>query len=142
MVKAGMIATLFDARIVVATCDAENRQVGPTSDTIPGWGLVHGFDARDADGVTVWVASSEVESHIDALQLVKRHAYEHYEQGWDIVVECCDDAEIVEAIGNATTREGAIRNVAEALYLEAHTDQLNDALAAGGLPTHEYKLGL
>ena len=48
-------------------------------------------------------------SLIDA---VKTHANACYSQGWDEVVECCADWELEEYIGNASTPEGAIRNVA------------------------------
>ena len=47
------------------------------------------------------------------IEAVKRYAYEHYEEGWDVVVECWDKADYVEVIGKARTVEGAIRKVAE-----------------------------
>lgn len=43
---------------------------------------------------------------------VREHARKHYEEsGWDYVVECYSDADIVCAAGGATTAEAAIRNV-------------------------------
>jgi len=76
------------------------------------------------------------------LQSVKDHALKNYSKGWDVLVECVDDAEIAADIGDATTPEEAIRNVAEAQYLEAHIEQRNEALAAGGLATTKFELGL
>jgi hypothetical protein len=46
---------------------------------------------------------------------VKEHARKHYnEDGWDIL-ELYDDTDIVEAIGCASTKAGAIRNVGKEL---------------------------
>ncbi len=45
----------------------------------------------------------------ELVQAIKDHALAHYEDGgWDVVVECFDDAEIADTIGVAGT-------VAEAL---------------------------
>ena len=45
-------------------------------------------------------------------QAVYDHAHRNYRQdGWDIIVECYDLAEIVEVMGNASTVVGAINNV-------------------------------
>jgi hypothetical protein len=48
-------------------------------------------------------------SLIDA---VKTHANACYTQGWDEVAECCEDWEILEYIGDATTPAKAIAAVA------------------------------
>ena len=37
---------------------------------------------------------------------------EHYERGWDVVVEAMDNAEIAAEIGNASTLLGAVRKLA------------------------------
>jgi len=45
-------------------------------------------------------------------QAVYDHALKNYRHdGWDIIVECYDLAEIVEVMGNASTVSGAIKNV-------------------------------
>ena len=48
----------------------------------------------------------------ELIAAVKAHAIAHYEEnGWDIVVECYDDAQIAEIIGGCRTAKGAIRAV-------------------------------
>lgn len=43
---------------------------------------------------------------------IRSHALAHYYQdGWDTVVECYTDAEILEVVGNCTTSAGAIRKM-------------------------------
>jgi hypothetical protein len=43
---------------------------------------------------------------------VKAHALTHYEQdGWDYVIECWEDTDILKAIGNARTITGALAAV-------------------------------
>ena len=43
---------------------------------------------------------------------VKRHAIDNYDtDGWDYLVECYDNAEIAEAIGDAKTLDEAIKRV-------------------------------
>lgn len=51
------------------------------------------------------------ELHIPAyLVAIKAHALANYEKdGWDYVVECYDDAQIVEIIKTARTIAGAIK---------------------------------
>lgn len=48
---------------------------------------------------------------------VKDHANACYTQGWDEVAECCEDWELEEYIGNATTPAKAIAAVAEVFDL-------------------------
>lgn len=48
----------------------------------------------------------------ELIAAVRAHAEENYGQGWDIVVECYDDAEIAEVIGRARTVKGAIAKFA------------------------------
>jgi hypothetical protein len=53
------------------------------------------------------------ELHIPAyLAAIKAHALANYEKdGWDYIVECYDDAQIVEIIKTARTINGAIKMV-------------------------------
>jgi hypothetical protein len=63
----------------------------------------------------------------EMIAAVKNYAIEHYnEDGWDSIVECYDDSDIKEDIGNAATVEEAIRNVARfcILWDERRTDAL------------------
>ena len=51
-------------------------------------------------------------SSFELVEAVRRHAINNYERdGWDILVECYSDGDILELIGNATTLQGAIRKV-------------------------------
>jgi len=48
----------------------------------------------------------------DLVKAVRDHAIANYNQdGWDYVVECWEDSDILEEIGNARTPESAIRRV-------------------------------
>lgn len=47
-------------RLYKALEDAHNQQVSPSSCTVPGWGLVHGFYAMSDTGVRRFIASFEV----------------------------------------------------------------------------------
>jgi hypothetical protein len=49
----------------------------------------------------------------EMVEAVKAHAKAHYSEGWDVVVECYDRADIVEAIEGCTTVAAAIRAVGE-----------------------------
>lgn len=51
------------------------------------------------------------------IDAVKTHASKCYYQGWDEVAECCEDWEIAEYIGNATTPAEAIAAVAQVFDL-------------------------
>ena len=54
------------------------------------------------------------------VRAVRYFAETHYEQdGWDIVVETYEDADILEAIGDATTEADAIRAVRSAVQPQA-----------------------
>lgn len=62
---------------------------------------------------------------------VRAHARANYSTGgWDYVVECMDDAELLEVIGDATTEAAAIAAVGEDVGL--HDEMRQDARAAGG----------
>lgn len=62
----------------------------------------------------------------DLLRAVKEHAYANYDDGWDIVVECYTDKEVLDAIGGAKTEKGAIRNVSKAFYIREHHSYRKD----------------
>lgn len=48
----------------------------------------------------------------EMVKAVKDHAAKNYNQdGWDYVVECYEDTDIAEIIGNARTAKGAIAKV-------------------------------
>lgn len=54
----------------------------------------------------------EVNEMKDLIEAVKRHAVDNYENnGWDVLVECWDDGEILERISeaNAKTPDAAIK---------------------------------
>jgi hypothetical protein len=52
----------------------------------------------------------------DLVAAVRAHANENYEQGgWDFLVECYSDEEIVELIGGARSVNGAIKRCADLL---------------------------
>jgi len=57
---------------------------------------------------------------------VKEFAYENYDNGWDSLVECHDDAEIRTAIGRARTLKGALKNVDEALGITLYAERRSD----------------
>lgn len=55
-------------------------------------------------------------SKAELVAAVRAHARKNYSKGgWDILVECWDNADIEEAIGNATTEDAAIRACARTL---------------------------
>lgn len=64
----------------------------------------------------------------ELLQLVKKHAYANYERGWDVLIECHTDAEVLAAIGNAQTAKGAIANVNRALGIRVFNDRRKDVM--------------
>jgi hypothetical protein len=48
----------------------------------------------------------------ELVKAVKEYALRNYERGgWDYIIECYMEAELLELIGNARTVQGAIRNV-------------------------------
>ncbi len=61
----------------------------------------------------------------EMVEAVKRHAEDYYEEGWDIVVECWDTADIVDAIGKARTTTGAVRKVKEYVtHIDAYRKEI------------------
>ena len=67
----------------------------------------------------------------EMLQAVRKHAYENYEQdGWDIVVECMNDGDILELISDAkaTNSIDAINAVHKFVKLrDDHEREINAA---------------
>ena len=60
------------------------------------------------------------------VEAVKAHALAHYTRGgWDVIVECWDDAEIAEQIGNASTVKNAL--AAFAGLVDVWSDRQADA---------------
>jgi hypothetical protein len=58
------------------------------------------------------------EALLDVLvQTVKNYALLNYQNGWDVIVECWEDADIREAIGQHTTIAEAIRAVQAIVHL-------------------------
>lgn len=52
----------------------------------------------------------------EMVDAVKAHAADHYEEdGWDYLVECYSDVEIVGLIGGARTVAGAIKKVGKVM---------------------------
>ena len=62
------------------------------------------------------------ELHIPAyLAAIKAHALANYEiDGWDYVIECYSDAEILEIIQKCRTEKGAIKTMRA--HLKPHAD--------------------
>lgn len=52
------------------------------------------------------------------VQAVKDHARLNYENGWDGIVECYEDKDILEAIDGATTIRGAINALGRRVRLQ------------------------
>jgi hypothetical protein len=62
---------------------------------------------------------------------VKKHARQNYEkQGWDIVVECFEDADILKLIDGATSERDAIERVLE--DVRPHHEYRRDIQAENG----------
>lgn len=64
------------------------------------------------------------------VEAVKAHAKAHYEDGgWDVIVECWEDADIEKVIAGARTERGAIRKVAVvvSVYADRQADARNSA---------------
>lgn len=60
------------------------------------------------------------------VDFIKAHALTNYEAGgWDVVVECFDDAEIADTIGDAKTEAQAIE--AFAFMVDVWADRQADA---------------
>ena len=44
---------------------------------------------------------------------VREHSMKHYREGWDVVVECYEDEDILSIIGNAATVTEALKRMAQ-----------------------------
>tara|TARA_R100000963_G_scaffold11192_1_gene8167 strand:- start:7 stop:222 length:216 start_codon:yes stop_codon:yes gene_type:complete len=61
---------------------------------------------------------------------VRAHALENYEKGgWDFLVECYSDDEIVDLIGVARTVDGAIKKCAD--HLGILDERRQDVISSG-----------
>jgi len=57
---------------------------------------------------------------------VKAYALEHYNDGgWDVIVECWEDTDILECIGDARTVEDALARVS--VLVDVFADRQADA---------------
>jgi len=66
------------------------------------------------------------------VDFIKAHALANYEAGgWDVVVECFDDTEIRDTIGEATTEGEAIE--AFAFMVDVWSDRQADARIEGAI---------
>lgn len=69
-------------------------------------------------------------------EAVMAHAGEHYEQGWDVIVECWSIAELAKAIANMETMdlETALKHFASVCGI--FHERAMEAQAAGGVIEH------
>ena len=51
------------------------------------------------------------------LPAIKAHAIAHYEEGWDVLIECMSDAEILDEIKWCESPEGAIRKLGKGIRI-------------------------
>lgn len=67
---------------------------------------------------------------------VKAHAVANYEEGWDVIVECWDFSELVEAIESLETKDlqTALAHFADVAGI--WHEQAMEAQAAGGVIDH------
>lgn len=63
----------------------------------------------------------------DIVEAVRKHAREHYSQGWDVIEETFTDAELTQLIGSCRTAKGAIRKVARFVGIVAKRQREMDA---------------
>ena len=67
----------------------------------------------------------------DLINAVRHYAHANYNQdGWDYVVECWEDGDIMECLDGASTVKQAIANVRDALAPLA--ERRDEVRAAGG----------
>jgi hypothetical protein len=62
---------------------------------------------------------------------VRHYADTHYEKGWDIVVECFSDQDIIAVIGGAQTVNGALRKMYQDQIKPHNEARLRHEAAAG-----------
>lgn len=80
----------------------------------------------------------------DLIMVIRAYAAKNYEKdGWDVLVECWSDEDIIEALEGTTSIEVALKRIGRLLKI-GH-DQMIDSWADGGLctkcasPDHEKK---
>jgi hypothetical protein len=90
---------------------------------LPTW-LTTGYaelaEARKAEPMTAFRVNHDAVRQPLTMDVmirdVRAYAAAHYETGgWDVLVECWEDADIEKEIGGARTTQGAIRKCAETL---------------------------
>lgn len=69
----------------------------------------------------------------DLIAFIREYAIAHYNEGWDVVVEAYDDAQIAEVLGKTTTKKAALEAFAGIVgaFDEQRTAHRNEALAMG-----------
>jgi hypothetical protein len=60
----------------------------------------------------------------DLLRQIRDYANDHYNEGWDVVVEACDDEEICIIIGKAFSLKGALARIQ--LTIDARAEALSN----------------
>lgn len=90
-------------------------------------------------------------THLEMIPAIKKHALENYEKdGWDVLVECWDDDEIVHTIKAYEEFHKPVLTLEDGImachyFLKIGNDQMVDSWADGGLcticasPDHERK---
>lgn len=72
-------------------------------------------------------------SRAELIAAVRQYALEHYEDGWDVIVEAFDDSQIDEEIGShVCTVSGAIKRLS--VFADVHEDRMLYAMYPEGLP--------
>lgn len=101
-------------------------------------------EARQQQGISLGSLGgghhSEDEAWIDAaheieiLEGIKAHAYKHYDgnRGWDVVIECMDDSDILEIVLPAASVAAAVTKMARYLGPRAEQQRMHDAEAEAG----------
>jgi len=67
----------------------------------------------------------------EIVDAVRRYAEQHYNDGgWDVVVECYDDADIAEVIGNVRSLDAAVKRFAP--LIDIWSERQADARISSG----------
>jgi hypothetical protein len=88
---------------------------------------------READDLAAQAADQATPTWSKARQAlidgVKAYAQAHYtDGGWDVIVECWDDAQIYEATKTSRTINGAVTNSTLSACVDVWADQQADAV--------------
>jgi hypothetical protein len=75
--------------------------------------------AAEAQREAALLALCEENRRATLVEAVRDHALRYYEQGWDVLIECYDDQDILDMIQDATTSKAAIQAVADELGIQA-----------------------